>query len=46
MESATQEQIEQAARIANAHEFIMQTEQGYDTNIGDRGGRQIGRAHV
>ena len=42
VESATQEQIEQAARIANAHEFIMQTEQGYDTNIGDRGGRLSG----
>ena len=39
VEHATQEQIEQAARIANAHDFIMQTEQGYDTNIGDRGGR-------
>ena len=38
----TPEQIEQAARIANAHEFIMQTEQGYDTNIGDRGGRLSG----
>ena len=42
VESATQEQIEQAARISNAHEFIMQTEQGYDTNIGDRGGRLSG----
>ena len=42
VESATQEQIEQAARIANAHEFIMQTEQGYDTNSGDRGGRLSG----
>ena len=42
VESATQEQIEQAARIANAHDFIMQTEQGYDTNIGDRGGRLSG----
>ena len=42
VESATQEQIEQAARIANAHEFIMQTEHGYDTNIGDRGGRLSG----
>ena len=35
--SATNEQIEAAARVANAHDFIMQTEQGYDTNIGDRG---------
>ena len=39
---ATQEQVEQAARIANAHEFIMQSEHGYDTNIGDRGGRLSG----
>ena len=36
-QSATAEQIEAAARVANAHDFIMQTEQGYDTNIGDRG---------
>ena len=42
VESATQEQIEQAAKIANAHEFICQSEQGYDTNIGDRGGRLSG----
>ena len=42
VEHATREQIEQAARIANAHDFIMQTEQGYDTNIGDRGGRLSG----
>lgn len=42
VEHATQKQIEQAARIANAHDFIMQTEQGYDTNIGDRGGRLSG----
>jgi len=35
--SASDEQIEAAARVANAHDFIMQTEQGYDTNIGDRG---------
>ncbi len=42
VDSATQEQVEQAARIANAHEFIMQTEHGYDTNIGDRGGRLSG----
>lgn len=42
VDSATQEQVEQAARIANAHEFIMQTEQGYDTCIGDRGGRLSG----
>ena len=31
------EQVEEAARIANAHDFIMETEDGYDTNIGDRG---------
>ena len=37
VEHATREQVEEAARIANAHEFIMASEQGYDTNIGDRG---------
>lgn len=42
VEQATQEQIEEAARIANAHEFIMATEHGYDTIIGDRGGRLSG----
>ena len=42
VDSATQEQVEQAAKIANAHEFIMQTEHGYDTNIGARGGRLSG----
>ncbi len=42
VENATQEQVEQAARIANAHDFIMQSEHGYDTNIGDRGGRLSG----
>ncbi|MBD5308688.1 MAG: ABC transporter ATP-binding protein [Bacteroides sp.] len=39
---ATREQVETAARIANAHDFIMATEQGYDTNIGDRGCRLSG----
>lgn len=39
---ATQEQVEQAARIANAHDFIMASEQGYQTNIGDRGCRLSG----
>ena len=39
---ATEEQIEEAARIANAHDFIMASEHGYDTNIGDRGGRLSG----
>ena len=34
---ATREQVEEAARIANAHDFIMEKEEGYDTNIGDRG---------
>ena len=42
VENATMEQVEQAARIANAHDFIMQTEHGYDANIGDRGGRLSG----
>ena len=39
---ATQQQIEEAARIANAHEFIMASENGYDTSVGDRGGRLSG----
>ena len=39
---ATQEQIEAAAKIANAHDFIMESEHGYDTNIGDRGSRLSG----
>lgn len=34
---ATREAVEHAARMANAHDFIMQTKDGYDTNIGDRG---------
>lgn len=42
VDNATQEQIEAAAKIANAHNFIMETEQGYDTNIGDRGSRLSG----
>ena len=37
VEGATREQVVEAAKIANAHEFIMEKEQGYDTNIGDRG---------
>ena len=37
VEQATREQVEQAARIANAYDFIMASEQGFDTNIGDRG---------
>ena len=39
---ATQEQIEEAARIANAYDFITASEQGFDTSIGDRGGRLSG----
>ena len=42
VEGATREQVEEAARIANAHDFIMATEKGYDTNIGDRGGKLSG----
>ncbi len=42
VEHATLEQVEEAARIANAHEFIIQTEGGYDANIGDRGGKLSG----
>jgi len=34
---ATREEVEAAARIANAHEFILHTDEGYDTSIGDRG---------
>lgn len=41
-EGVTREQVEEAARIANAHDFIMETEQGYDTIIGDRGCRLSG----
>ena len=37
-----QARIEEAAKIANAYDFIMQSEQGFDTNIGDRGGRLSG----
>ena len=37
VENATREQVEAAAKIANAHEFIMEKEEGYETNIGDRG---------
>ena len=36
------EQVEEAARIANAHDFIIASEKGYDTNIGDRGGKLSG----
>ena len=37
VENATREQVEEAARIANAYDFIMASEEGFDTNIGDRG---------
>ena len=41
-EDATDEEIIRAAKIANAYDFIMETENGFDTNIGDRGGRLSG----
>ncbi|NMA72712.1 MAG: ABC transporter ATP-binding protein [Bacteroidales bacterium] len=40
--NATKEQVIEAAKIANAHDFIMETDEGYDTNIGDRGGKLSG----
>ena len=42
VEDATDEQIIEAAKIANAHDFIMASAQGYDTNIGDRGSKLSG----
>ena len=42
VDNASQQQIEEAAKIANAYDFIMASEQGFDTNIGDRGGRLSG----
>ncbi len=42
MSNASAEEIRQAAKVANAHDFIVQKEQGYDTNIGDRGGKLSG----
>lgn len=42
VDNASQEQIEEAAKIANAYDFIMASGQGFDTNIGDRGGRLSG----
>lgn len=42
VENATMEQVIEAAKIANAHDFIMETENGYNTIIGDRGGRLSG----
>lgn len=42
VKNATLEQVQEAARIANAHEFIIASESGYETNIGDRGGKLSG----
>ena len=42
VENATMEQVIEAAKIANAHDFIMESEFGYDTTIGDRGGKLSG----
>ena len=42
VENATMEQVIEAAKIANAHDFIMATEDGYNTNVGDRGNRLSG----
>lgn len=42
VDNATMEQVVEAAKIANAHDFIMEMEDGYDTNIGDRGCRLSG----
>ncbi|GFZ39837.1 ABC transporter ATP-binding protein [Bacteroides nordii] len=42
VENATMEQVIEAAKIANAHDFIMEKEDGYNTNIGDRGGKLSG----
>ena len=42
VENATMEQVIEAAKIANAHDFIMEKPEGYNTNIGDRGGKLPG----
>ena len=42
VEGATMDQVIAAAKIANAHDFIMEKEEGYQTNIGDRGGKLSG----
>ena len=42
VEGATEEEVIAAAKIANAHEFIMEKEEGYQTNIGDRGSKLSG----
>lgn len=42
VDGATMQQVQEAARIANAHDFIMEMPDGYNTNIGDRGGKLSG----
>ena len=42
VEGATMEQVAEAAKIANAYDFIMASEHGFDTNVGDHGGRLSG----
>ena len=42
VDNTSREDVEHAARIANAYDFIMESEHGFDTNIGDRGGRLSG----
>ncbi|HMR46196.1 MAG TPA: ABC transporter ATP-binding protein [Bacteroidia bacterium] len=42
MSHATEKMVEEAAKVANAHEFIMQMTEGYQTNIGDRGSKLSG----
>jgi len=42
MEGVSKEQVEEAAKIANAHDFIVQTEKGYQSSIGDRGTKLSG----
>lgn len=42
VEEATMEQVIEAAKVANAHDFILASEKGYDTNIGDRGSKLSG----
>jgi len=42
LENISKEQVIEAAKIANAHDFILRTENGYETNIGDRGNKLSG----
>jgi subfamily B ATP-binding cassette protein MsbA len=42
MENVTEEKVIEAAKIANAHEFIIKMQDGYQTNIGDRGSKMSG----